>query len=144
MGVHSSFTQEKADRICERLAVLGSLRKVCAEEGMPEDKTVRKWLAERPEFATAYARAKEAGIDAVVEEGLDIIDAPPPNTPAGSTDSGYVTWAKERAGYRRWMAERMAPKKYGLKQDITSGGDPLQNMVPVFNITLTATDEDSA
>jgi hypothetical protein len=144
MGAHSSFTQEKADLICERLAELGSLRKVCEEPGMPKPNAVRRWLVERPEFAESYARAKEAGIDALVEEALHIVDESPPNTPSGSTDSGYVAWAKERAGFRRWMAERMAPKKYGLKQDITSGGEPMQAMAPVFNITLTDKDEPAA
>jgi hypothetical protein len=144
MGAHSSFTQEKADLICERLAEVGSLRKVLREPGMPDGVTVRKWLREREEFALAYARAKESGIDSLVEEALHIVDEPPPNTPSGSTDSGYVAWAKERAGFRRWMAERMAPKKYGLKQDITSGGEPMQAMAPVFNITLTDKDEPAA
>lgn len=140
MGAHSQFTQEMADRICERLAEVGSLRKVCEAADMPADRTVRRWLQEHPEFESAYARAKEHGIDALVEEGMSIVDEPPPTTQAGSTDTGHVAWAKARAEYRRWLAERMAPKKYGLKQDITSGGKPLEGaaLAPVFHVTMAA------
>jgi hypothetical protein len=82
---------------------------------MPTDTRVREWVAADPQFADAYARAKAAGIDALVDESLDIVDEPPPMTAGGATDSGHVAWAKSRVEYRRWLAERMAPKKYGLR-----------------------------
>jgi hypothetical protein len=148
MGAHSSYTQEMADRICERLAQVGSLRRVCREPGMPDDNTVRKWVAEREDFAQAYARAKAAGIDSLVEEGLDIADdglndfrqiAQPGGEVAEKLDVDHVSRSKLRVGYRQWLAERMAPKKYGLKQDITSDGKALQSAVaPVFNVSLNA------
>jgi hypothetical protein len=138
MGGQTTYTPELAERICERLAEVGSLRKVCEAEDMPADRTVRRWLQEHPEFESAYARAKEYGIDALVEEGMSIVDQPPPSTQNGGTDTGHVAWAKARAEYRRWLAERMAPKKYGLKQDITSGGKPLEGaaVAPVFHVTM--------
>jgi len=145
MGAHSSYTPEMADRICERLAELGSLRRVCREPGMPHDNTVRKWLVEREDFAQAYARAKEAGIDALVEEALDIADTTELGEERTTKADGSVEvkagdmlgHRKLRVEYRRWLAERMAPKKYGLKQDITTDGKPLQQAAaPVFNVTL--------
>ena len=89
---------------------------------MPLERTVRRWYTENEDFASEYARAKEAGIDTLVEEGMDIVDEKPPSTGTGATDTGHVAWARERAGYRRWLAERMAPKKYGNKTgvDLTS------------------------
>jgi len=137
MGRQTTYTPELAERICEQLAEFGSLRKVCEADDMPADRTVRRWLREHPEFESAYARAKEHGIDALVEEGMSIVDQPPPSTPAGSVDAGHIAWAKARAEYRRWLAERMAPKKYGVKQDITSDGKALQQATaPVFNVNL--------
>ena len=89
---------------------------------MPTDNRVRSWVAENPTFAEAYARSKSIGIDTLVDEAMDIVDEPPPITNAGATDTGHVAWARERAGYRRWLAERMEPKKYGAKSgvDLTS------------------------
>ena len=143
-----TFTPEVGKRICERIAEVGSLRRVCKEEGMPGEAAVRNWLWRYPEFAEEYARAKEAGIDALVEEGLDIADDGTNDfrevTQAGGgtaekLDVDHVSRSKLRVGYRQWLAERMAPKKYGVKQDITSGGEPLKpaETAPVFNVNIT-------
>ncbi len=131
----TEYTQELADRICAELARCGSLRRVCRKnEWAPWDDTVRLWVAQREDFALAYARAKEAGIDALVEEGLDIADDGTNDfrevTQAGGVtaeklDVDHVSRSKLRVGYRQWLAERMAPKKYGVKQDITTNGKEL-------------------
>ena len=94
---------------------------------MPLERTVRRWYVENEEFASAYARAKEAGIDALVDESMDIIDEPPPSTESGATDTGHVAWAKARTEYRRWLAERMSPKKYGARTglDVTNSDGTL-------------------
>lgn len=101
---------------------------------MPTDNRVREWVAADPAFAEAYARAKEAGIHSLVEEGMDIVDEAPPITPMGTTDSGHVSWTKERAGYRRWLAERMMPKVYGVRtaQEISGpNGGPLKQSITI-------------
>lgn len=118
------FTPELGALICEKLAEFGSLRRVCADVSLPTDTTVRRWLATgvSTEFEAAYARAKSEGIDSLVEEGIDIVDAPPPITNLGGTDSGHVAWAKSRAEYRRWLAERMAPRRYGALQKLEHSG----------------------
>lgn len=123
------LTPEIAAAVCEKLAEVGSLRRVCREPDMPLERTVRRWYTENDEFASAYARAKEAGIDALVDESLDIVDEPPPVNNLGSTDSGHVAWAKTRSEYRRWLAERMMPKKYGASQKLEhtgAGGGPVK------------------
>ena len=128
------YTEALGREVCERLARVGSLRRVCRDEDMPYDYTVRRWVVENEDFAVAYARAKEAGIDALVDETLDIGDEPPPSTAQGATDSGYVAWNKVRIETRRWLAERMMPKKYGVRTaSELSGpnGGPLQTQVLV-------------
>lgn len=63
---------------------------------------------------------------------MDIVDTMPPTNQFGATDTGYVSWAKERAGYRRWLAERMMPKVYGVtnKQEVSGpGGGPVQTII---------------
>ena len=116
------LTPELAAILCERLAVHGSLRRVCRDLDMPTDNRVREWVLDNEDFAKAYARSKSLGIDALVEEGMDLIDEPPPSNQFGGVDTGHVAWAKSRSEYRRWLAERMAPKKYGVRTgvDLTS------------------------
>lgn len=131
----TTLTPELAATICERLAECGSLRKVCRDDPtMPTDNRVRQWVAEDAVFAEAYARAKQAGIDALVEEGLEIMDEAPPSTENGSTDTGHVAWAKARGEYRRWLAERMAPRRYGanVKQEISGpDGGPVKQQIVI-------------
>lgn len=131
------LTPEIAAAVCERLSEVGSLRRVCADPSMPLERTVRRWYTENEEFASAYARAKEAGIDALVDETLDLADEPAPSTAQGATDSGHVAWNKVRIETRRWLAERMAPKKYGVRSATEiSGpdGGPIKQQVVVTGV----------
>ena len=124
-----SYTRELGDAVCELLMTSGSLRAVCRTEGMPDRGTVMRWVVDDIDgFAAKYARAKDIGIDDMVDETAEIADAPPPLTALGVTDSGAVAHSKLRIETRRWLAERMAPKRYGLKQgmDVTNSDGTLQ------------------
>lgn len=117
------LTQEIADELCRRLSECGSLRRVCVSSDMPLERTVRMWVVKHEEFASAYARAKEAGIDALVDETLDIADDGSndwmennnPNTPGYVLNGEHSSRSKIRIETRRWLAERMLPKKYGVR-----------------------------
>ena len=74
MGRPSTFSQEAADRICEEIALGKSMRTVCAQDELPEIRTVFRWLREREEFCQQYARACEERSEAWVEEMTDIAD----------------------------------------------------------------------
>jgi hypothetical protein len=133
MGRPSEFTQEKADAICLRLIEGESLRSICKDEGMPGASTVFQWLAARPEFAEQYARAREAQADHLAEEILSIADDGTNDT--YQTDNGeavnheVVQRSKLRVDARKWLAAKMAPKKYGDKitQEHTGpNGGPVQ------------------
>lgn len=132
MAGKSTFTQAKADLICERLAVGESLRTVCRAEDMPEISTVFKWLRENEEFSKQYARAKEESVVALAEEIMDISDD-------GTNDwmeyhygeddsqSGWkingeaLQRSRLRVDTRKWLLSKILPKKYGdrIQQEIT-------------------------
>lgn len=118
------YSEELADAICERLSDGRSLRSICLDEDMPGQTTVFKWLASNEEFAKKYARAREAQADAIFDEMLDIADDGT-NDYMGD-DEKYngdaVARSKLRVDTRKWMASKLAPKKYGDKQLI--GSDP--------------------
>lgn len=127
------LTPELQAELCERLAEnAGSLRRVCAEPDMPLERTVRRWCIENPDFESAYARAKAMGIDASIDETLDIADDATNDWMERLDKDGqgigwqvngdHVSRSKLRIETRRWIAERTAPKKYGLRSgvDLTS------------------------
>lgn len=131
-GRPSSFTQETADAICERLIEGESLRAICADENMPNAATVCRWLANNEPFREQYARAREAQADTLTDEMLDIADdgrndwVEKKNAEGDVTGVEYngdaVQRSRLRIDTRKWYASKLAPKKYGEKIDLNHGG----------------------
>ena len=122
IGRPSGFTQKLADLICTRIADGESLRSICALPAMPSRTSVFKWLAEKRSFADQYARAREAQADTLADEILEIADDSERDTI--DTESGpranaeWIARSRLRVDARKWLASKMAPKKYGEKIDI--------------------------
>lgn len=117
MPAPSSFTQDIADRICERLCEGDSLRKICSAPDMPNISTVIRWLSSENEigatFRAQYARAREAQADKFADEMVDIADE-------GNNEDAAII--RLRLDARKWAAGKIAPKKYGEKVDLNVGG----------------------
>ena len=127
-----SFIEE----ICTRVSDGETLNEVCADlkdYGGPSHSAFRRWVMADDELAKQYARAKELQADYLVEEMVEIADD-------GSND--YMTIVKGDMEYnvedrevtsrsklrvdtRKWIAAKLAPKKYSDKMDVTSGGEKL-------------------
>jgi hypothetical protein len=130
MSRPSSFTQQMADEICELLANGNSLRYICRDDAMPSMATVFRWLvSEEPEFRAfrdQYARAREAQADYMAEDILAIADETDRDTIHTETgekaDSEWIARSRLRVDARKWLASKMAPKKYGDKLDMSVGG----------------------
>ena len=138
-GRPTEFTQEKADKICERLIEGESLRTICADEEMPSKSAVFSWLNKFPEFADQYARAREMQADSIFDDILQIADD-------GSNDwmekqqgdnIGWVTngealqRSRLRVDARKWMAGKLKPKKYGERLELDNNlnvSDPLMDL----------------
>lgn len=107
-GRPSTFTQDVADLICERIVESDyGLEQICASEDLPSARTVYRWLNEHDDFRQQYARAKEAQGHVQAERGLkEAITA---------TDAalGRLKWDA-----RRWTASKLAPKQYGDKLEL--------------------------
>lgn len=120
-----------AAAICEHIADGKSLRVIAAMDDMPAMSTIMVWLDGRqPEFTEQYARAREAQADKLAEEMLAISDEECTTVRAdkhgsrdddgtGSTevvfDATAVARNRLRVDTRKWLASKMAPKKYGDK-----------------------------
>ena len=108
---------DKADimeRICELLAAGQSMAQICRSEAMPAQSTVYRWIAESAEFSERYAHAREMQADMLADEIIEIADSCEPEAAA-------VAKAKARIDARKWLAARLAPKKYGDRVDVSAG-----------------------
>lgn len=127
----TTFTQDIADQLCARLASGESLRKICASDDMPGQTTVFRWLADDryAAFREQYTRAREAQADTIFDECLDIADDGTNDWMADKEeDEGFryngdaVQRSRLRIDTRKWMAGKLAPKKYGEKVEHAHSG----------------------
>ena len=88
---------------------------------MPALSTVFRWLAGDREFQEQYTRAMDARATLLAEEILEMPDdssgdvVTDPETGAVRMDAEFVARSRLRVDSRKWLAARMAPKKYGDK-----------------------------
>lgn len=80
------------------------LREVCAEPDMPAHPTVTRWLRERPDFAEAYARAREAQADRLFDLAWRI---------ACEAGPKEVAAARLKIQTIKWRVGKLVPRVYG-------------------------------
>lgn len=121
-GRPSAFSQEIADAICTAIAAGNSLRAICERPDMPAISMVMRWLADddRAEFREQYARAREAQADTLAEQMLQIADDGTNDTQVDDEgnvriDHDHIARSRLRVDTRKWLASKLAPKKYGDK-----------------------------
>jgi len=128
VGRPSDYTQEMALLICEDIATGKSIRAVCRDENRPAISTVFRWVRDYPEFRKQYEDASSDRVDYQLEElndlGQEAIDYAMSET-ENKNVSAVITAYKLKADNMRWTMSKIKPKKYGDKQDITSGGEPI-------------------
>lgn len=117
MAGESSFTQDKADLICEQLLDGKSLRQIVK---LPEinisPSTICFWLQKFPEFAEQYARVKEMQAEMLADEIIAIADQ--------ATSNENAQAIRVRVDSRKWVASKLLAKKYGDKvQHANESGD---------------------
>ena len=144
MGRPSDFTPEIANEICERLIGGESLRDMCEDEHLPSARTVHRWIVANEGFRQQYAHAREAQADTLFDDILDIADDWRNDwmerRGRGDEDLGWkengeaISRSRLRVDARKWMASKLAPKKYGDKLALTGGGEgdaPLKHEIAV-------------
>jgi hypothetical protein len=127
-GRPTIYTQELADKICERLAKGETLKSICRNAGMPDDRTVRIWALNNYQgFYPRYAISRQLGLDAMADQLLEIADD-------GSGDyisdghgnkipnNEHINRSRLRVDTRKWYLAKLAPKRYGEKVDLNVGG----------------------
>lgn len=122
-GRPSLYTPELAERICEMMAAGKSLPDICENDGMPHPASIYRWLRSEPEFCELYAQARERQADKYFDEITSIADDSRNDTQVDEdgniiVNHDYINRARLRVDARKWVAARLAPKKYGDRQEV--------------------------
>jgi hypothetical protein len=105
----SSYTEEIANRICERMIEGEDIVTICKDEEMPSRRTVYRWMDEHPEFDTQCARAREGLADFEAHKIAEIATkCTPESAPADRVKLSAL----------QWLASKRAPKKWGEKMEV--------------------------
>jgi hypothetical protein len=119
----TTYTPELAASFCAVIADGKSIRAACNIDSMPSKATVFRWLREHPEFEKLYEIATDERADTLVDEIVEIADN-------CRVDADSIRKAKLRIHARVEQAQRMKPRKYGNKMQLTGdGGGPVQHQV---------------
>lgn len=132
MGASTLYTEDLAQDICEHLAGGRSLVSWCQMPGHPRYATVARWLETNPEFRERYVRAREAQADFLAEEVVDIANTVREAVKKTVSGTGKRKKVEEVYGdavdrsrlmmdARKWYAAKLAPKKYGERQQVDHG-----------------------
>jgi hypothetical protein len=109
-GRPTVYSQELANRICDRIALGESLIGICKDNGMPGRSTVHVWLAENSDFLDKYVHAREDQADYKADEIEDIAD----RVLKGELKPDAARVAIDA---KKWTASKLKPKKYGDRVD---------------------------
>lgn len=134
IGRPPKFKQEIADEICRRIAnsTIG-LNKLHEEDPktFPHRSTVLRWLAENEIFRAQYAQAKADQMDYFGEEIIkiayddseDVMRKKELPVAGGGKivveeeNREFVNRSKLKIDTLKWLMSKLAPKKYGDKQE---------------------------
>ena len=109
------FTPEIAEQIIEGLENGLSLSKICRTENMPSRATVNRWFRSDVDFEAKCAAARARGQDVYIEKTEDLED----DVREGRLDPQS---AKVILSSIQWRASKLAPKRYGDKQEVELSG----------------------
>lgn len=119
--------QQKADaqKIFELMRDGLSCRAACKQIGFAQSSFHALCHADA-DMGEQYARAREAGLDAMAEEILEISDDATndwmerngKDSPGWALNGENVQRSKLRVDARKWLLSKMAPKKYGERVEV--------------------------
>ena len=112
MAYATEDVAEIQERVITEIQTGRSLRQVCSDEGMPNFRTVQRWIVADGAFAVRYARARTAQADTL----FDRMEAVEEAVAAGTMDSHA---ARVVLDSMRWRAAKLAPKVYGDRLDVS-------------------------
>jgi hypothetical protein len=146
-GRPSAWSPKLGRAICALIADGLSLRAICEQPGMPDRRTVFRWLASQEEFCHQYSLAREFQLHLLIDECLEIADDSRNDIIRHVTENGrviervnheHIRRAKLRVATRKWMVGRLAPKKYRgpLTDGFSEPGSNGKSIQPAVILTI--------
>jgi hypothetical protein len=99
--------------------------RICNTGGLPSYDSLYRWLRRYPDFAEAYAQAREMAADLRADRALAVAEDSTPAT---------VTADRLRVSALQWRAAKGAPRRYGPKageEDVVDEGGPRRLIIEV-------------
>ena len=121
MPRHSSFTQEIANTICERLSEGEPMASICRDKAMPGVTTVWEWTKSDETFSESIARARDAGFDAIATRARETARGRGDSTDDVPRDKLIIETDLK-------LLSKWDPRRYGDKtttEQTGAGGGPL-------------------
>ena len=138
-GRPTVYSEAIAQEICERLASGEGLKRICRDDHMPGEVSVRRWaLDPLHPFSALYARAREVQLWGYVDEIVEISDDSRNDYIARLNKSGEsasvlntenVQRSRLRSDNRKWILSKLLPKTFGdrIATEMTGkDGGPIQ------------------
>ena len=126
----TTFTQERADEICAKVAQGIPLAQICRDIGLGLT-TWYDWVKARPALAESIARAREAGYDMIAADALRIADTPVEGIETTTDEKGTSEKRGDMLGHRKLQVDtrlkllaKWDPKRYGERLAV-GGSDEL-------------------
>lgn len=135
-GRDTTYTEEKGEEICFRIANGESLISICADEHLPTPATVYRWLQRDAEFQDMYATARRFQADYLFDETREL---------AHEVTPGNVWACRFKFDLIRWQAPRLAPRKYCerlVAQDAAEMEQPMTVVIRKFTDPPDATPQE--
>lgn len=134
------YTHEEREAILEHVltevSTGRSVNRILKDDPfMPAPSQFWRWHFESPVWQEKLGRARENGVETHIDEVIDIVDSATDDVyiefdkdgdPVAKLDGSAIARARLRAEYRLKRAQMIAPRKYGAKVDVTSGGEALK------------------
>lgn len=153
-GVPSQITYEVVEEICDRIAKGETYTSIAQDPHMPSVPVMYKWKRKFPWFEEMYRQARQDFVDTLVDQTMDIADdarndfMERVNGKTGEVtlvpNDEHIRRSQIRIMARQWLAERMAPKKYGPKGEMALANPDGTNLAqaPTQIVLIAATAED--
>ena len=121
------YSAKIVKKICDMIETGESVSKICRMKGMPEKKSVYRWLAKYPEFMEEYMAAKICGVEALVDQMMDIandssMDFKEVNGKK-TFDGDHVQRSRLRIDTIKWVSTKLVPRLYGDRTQVDVSGE---------------------
>lgn len=112
------ITQALQKQVLEGLAQGLTVSQIHRQNPSIRRQRIAEWQAESPEYADAYARAREQGLERMADEMLEIAD----------DVGGDSQRDRLRVDTRKWLLARLMAQRYGDRVAVTGHTDapPIQ------------------